>query len=97
VVELVELSTGASDVTLRLPESSGFTRVVAKGGAADIKLEVPYGVAARISSSRALSSLNIDERRFPWNGTVYISPDYETGKNRVDIEISIGVSSITIR
>ncbi|MCL6472755.1 MAG: DUF5668 domain-containing protein [Firmicutes bacterium] len=97
LVELVELSTGASDVTLHLPKASGFTRVVIKGGATDVKVEIPAGVAARISSTQALSSLNIDEERFPGSGTMHVSPDYETAKNRVDIEISTGVSSITVR
>jgi hypothetical protein len=95
-VELVELSTGASDITLKLPKASGFTRAIIKGGAADIKVEVPRGVAARIRSKGALSSLKVNAGRFPGADNVYSSPDYDTAQNKVDIEINTGVSSVTV-
>ncbi|MHB8840738.1 MAG: LiaI-LiaF-like domain-containing protein [Candidatus Aquicultor sp.] len=95
-VELVELNTGASDMTLKLPKASGFTRAIVKGGAADIKLEVPQGVAARIKSTGALSSLNVNTGRFPRTDSGYASPDYDTAQNKVDIEINTGVSSISV-
>lgn len=95
-VELVELNTGASDVTIRLPKESGYTKVVVKGGAADIKLEVAEGVAARIKSTGALSSLRIDEKRFPKIDSQFVSPDFESAQNKVYIEVNTGVSSVAV-
>ncbi len=95
-VETIDLKTGASDVTLRLPKSSGYTRVAVKGGAADVKLDVPKGVAARIRSTGALSSLRVDEKKFPMNGSWFASPNFDVAQNRVDIEINTGVSSVTV-
>jgi hypothetical protein len=96
LVELVELNTGASDVSIQFPRASGFTRAVIKGGAANIRLVIPSGVAAAIKSTGALGSLNVDEKRFPRTNGSFASPDFESAQNKVDIEISTGVSSVTI-
>jgi len=95
-VESIDLNTGASDVVMQLPKAAGFTKVMVKGGAASIKLSVPKGVAARIRSTGALSSLSVDESRFPSSKGWFMSPDFNSAKNRVDIEISTGVSNVTI-
>ena len=39
----------------------------------------------------------VENTRFPWNGKVYESPDFETAKNKLDIKISSGVGSINIK
>lgn len=95
-VDRVEINTGASDVTLRLPRASGLTQAIAKGGAASIRIEVPNGVAAKIVSKGGLSSLDIDQRRFPKTAGTYVSPDYETAAHKADIEIDTGVSGVSV-
>jgi hypothetical protein len=95
-IERVEVNTGESDVTVRLPREAGFTRAIAKGGAATIRLEVPEGVAARIVSRGCLSSLNIDEKRFPKTADGFLSTDYDVAPNKVDIEIDTGVSGVSV-
>lgn len=96
LIDWVEVNTGASDVTVKLPKASGYTRAIVKGGATNIKLEIPDGVGAKIRSTGALGSLAVDERRFPRLDSGFASPDYESASNRVDIEISTGVSSVTV-
>lgn len=96
LVELVELNTGASEVAVQFPKASGYTRAVVKGGATNIRLETPQGVAARIKSTGALGSLNVDEKRFPRSNGLFVSPDFESAQNKVDVEISAGVSSVTV-
>ncbi|MCL6472758.1 MAG: DUF5668 domain-containing protein [Firmicutes bacterium] len=95
-IETLDLNTGASDVVLKLPKASGYTRVLVKGGATDIKFDVPKGVAARIKSTGTLSSLKVDEKRFPMNGSLFVSPDFDSAQNKVDIIVSAGASSITV-
>ena len=75
-----------------LPAAAGFTRVDAEGGAAAIRFRVPDGVAARIRSSIALGSSDVDAVRFPRNaaGSGWESPDFETAANRVEIEVRGG-------
>lgn len=95
-VSSLRLKSGASSTTLRLPASAGFTTVSVETGAASVKLYVPQGVAARISGSSGLASINVDERRFPRQGGYNQSPDYDSAANKVDITISVGVGSVDV-
>ncbi len=92
----LRLKTGASSTVLRLPRAAGKTNVRINAGAAGVKLIVPEGVAARIHSSMALGSNDIDQRRFPLSGRDYLSPDYATAANQIDIQFEGGVGSLTV-
>lgn len=98
VTEL-RIRTGASETRVTLPEAAGFTRVDAEGGAAAIRFRVPDGVAARIRTSIALGSTDVDVARFPRmpSGNGWESLDYETAANRVEIEVRGGVGSVSVR
>jgi hypothetical protein len=91
-----ELHTGASSTTVRLPNAAGHTRVKVEAGAASVKLYVPEGVAARIRSDMGLGSSNIDQRRFPRSGDEYVSPDYDSAANKIDIKFDGGVGSLVV-
>lgn len=92
----LELETGASTSEITLPASAGYTRVRVEAGAARVDLRVPGGVAARIKTSGALTSVRIDETRFPGFDNRYQSPDYDSAANKVDIEIETGVGAVSI-
>jgi len=98
VAEL-RLRTGASDTSVTLPAAAGLTRVDAEGGAASIRFRVPDGVAARVRSSIALGSSDVDLARFPRNaaGNGWESPDFATAANRVEIEVRGGIGSVSVR
>ena len=96
VSELV-IETGASSTEVKLPASAGFTRVVVKSGAADVKLRVPQGVAASIRESSGLSGINVDTSRFVQNGHSYESADYASAVNKIEITYEGGVGSVDIR
>lgn len=92
----LELHTGASETTIRLPKEAGVTTVRAESGAASLTFEVPAGVAARIRVRMALGSTDVDQLRFPRVGDLYQSPDYETATNRVEIDAQGGVGSLRV-
>lgn len=96
-VRNLSVESGASEVNVTLPQASGFTTARVQTGAAGVYINVPAGVAARITSQSGLSDTNIDTIRFPRNGNYYQSPDYDTAANRVDLRIESGVSEITVR
>ncbi|MCL5074630.1 MAG: toast rack family protein [Chloroflexi bacterium] len=96
-VQKMRLNVGASSGEIRLPEQAGQTMANIKAGAADLTVEIPKGVAARIKSKEGLSSIDVDEGRFPRSGAYYISPGYDQAQNRLDLEIDSGVAHITIR
>jgi hypothetical protein len=91
------VETGASSTTILLPQNAGFTRVVVKSGAAEVKIKVPEGVSASIRESSGLSGINVDTSRFIQNGHSYQSADFATAVNKVEISYEGGVGSVDIR
>jgi hypothetical protein len=97
-VNNLELQTGASHTTVVLPENAGATSASIKGGAATIEVEVPRDVAAQIQYEGGLSTLDVDQSRFPSTGPrSYRSPDYDSAANKVDLTVQVGVATISIR
>jgi hypothetical protein len=90
------LHTGATSSRIKLPANAGRTRVLVEAGAASVRLAVPAGVAARISNRSGLSAVTINTTRFPRQGEVYQSSEYESAANQVDIEIRTGVGSVDV-
>jgi hypothetical protein len=90
-----ELHTGASDTTVRLP-AGGQTSVRVECGFAQVGLEVPHGVAARIHGKISLGSTEVDETRFRRTADGWSSVDYETARDRVEISVAGGFGSVRI-
>lgn len=93
----LKVSSGASSTKILLPESNSSSMVYINAGAASIEVEIPTGVAARIHTQGALSSVSVDTSRFPKSQNFYQSPDYEESSNRIDVKAEIGVGSLVIR
>ncbi len=92
----IVLETGASSTEMTLPANAGLTDVKISSGAASVILHVPEGVAARIKVESGLAGINIDSTRFPYNGTYYETPGFDTASNRVMIKAETGISSLEI-
>lgn len=90
------VDAGASVIEIVAPRL-GHTLGLISTGAAHIDIEIPEGVAASISVEGGLIGLDIDQSRFPKVGDKFVSPDYESAENRIDLRIDSGASSITIR
>lgn len=98
-MQVTELSlrTGASHSTIELPERAGHTIVRVEAGAASVSIVVPEGVAARIVGQTGAGHLSVDEARFPRDGALYQSPEYETADHTVEIYLTIGAGTAEIR
>lgn len=96
LVQKLSLETGASSTVITLPARAGMTDVEVRAGAASVVMRIPQGVAARIFMKSGLVSTKIDTNRFPYNGSVYETPGYETSQNKVEIVVEAGVGSIEI-
>jgi len=97
LVKEIKLETGASSTEILLPAHAQQTHVEIEAGAATVRLRVPAVVAARIKSETGFSSVTVDTDRFPRQGDVYVSPDYDLAANRIDIDIEGGMGSFDIR
>jgi hypothetical protein len=93
-----EIVGGASGVAVTLPRPSGAVSVRISGGASDVTIHRPAGVAARVSVGRGASKLAFDDQRFGAIGgeTRLQTPDYEGAADRYDIEVSGGASKVTV-
>jgi hypothetical protein len=93
----LRLRTGAAQSRVTLP-AAGFTRVSAEGGAAQMRFRVPAGVAARITSTMAIGTTDVDTSRFPrtTDGRAWASPDFDSNPNRAEIAVRGGVGQVTI-
>jgi len=92
----LRLQTGASSTKVYLPHKAGHTTMKVEAGVASVSIQVPDEVAAKIQSVSGLSSINVDQARFPKRNGGYISDDYQTSENTVEIRIETGVGSVKI-
>jgi hypothetical protein len=95
-VTSLTVKTGASNTRIVLPRAVARCDVRIEAGAAQVTVDIPSGVAARIKSQMGLGSSTVDERRFPRSGDTWTSPDYETAEHRAEISISGGVGSVRV-
>jgi hypothetical protein len=69
-----------------------------QAGAAALTVEIPPGVAARIrTGGGGLSSIAVDEARFPPAAGGYASPGYDQASDRVELTVQAGLASVEIR
>jgi hypothetical protein len=90
------VKTGASSTRIVLPREVEQCEVRIEAGAAQVTVEVPSGVAARIRAQMGLGSTSIDEARFPRSADGWASPDYDGAPHRAEIKVSGGVGSVRI-
>lgn len=96
MVTSLTVKTGASSTRIVLPRAVERCDVRIEAGAAQVTVEVPTGVAARIRSQMGLGSSTIDQARFPRTGGGWESSDYETATHRAEISIAGGVGSVRV-
>jgi DNA-binding MarR family transcriptional regulator len=94
----LEIKGGASETVLTLPHPPGTATLRVLGGASDLTIHRPEGVAARILVRDGSSKLAFDEQHFGAIGgeTQWQSPDYDGAADRYDIEVSGGANGLTI-
>jgi hypothetical protein len=90
-----EVNSGVGDVVVTLPKS-GTSDAHLSGGVGDMIVNVPEGTGLRVRVSQGVGSNNVPSS-YTHTGDVYTSPGYDTAANRVDMEVTGGVGSLTVR
>lgn len=96
VTEL-QLDIDVGNCLVKLPSSTGTTRACIKADIANVEVTIPQGVAARLKVDTDLSAFEIDERRFPRQGDYYVSPDFETARNRLELELDCDIGRVQVK
>ena len=96
VTELrLDLDAGNCKVTM--PSSAGTTHAYIKADVANVEVTIPDEVAAKIQVDADLSAFDLDNGRFPLQDDYYMSQDFVSAKNRVELEIDCDVGRVQVR
>jgi hypothetical protein len=89
---------GSALITMRLPEPDGTVTVVLAGGASQVSLSIPPGVAARLRLGGGASSATIGDLTYTGlaGGTMLTMPGWASAPGRYDIDAPAGVSAISV-
>lgn len=97
-LESFEIDGGASNVELTLPEPSGIVSIRIEGGANNLKVHRPGGVAARVRVEGGVSELALDDQRLGVvGGEVSLDGhDYANATNRYEVVVTGGASNLSV-
>lgn len=94
-VTYLELKTGASKNEIKFGSLNSIQAKI-EAGVSQIKLFIPGSIGIRIEADTALTSNNLNELDLIKEGNTYISRHYSTAETRLDLELKVGVSSLTV-
>jgi hypothetical protein len=94
----LKVAGGASRLEVVLPASSGIVTVVILGGASNVAIRRPEGVAARLRLDGGATNLRFDDRHIGAAGGELDleSRDYSGATDRYDIAITGGANNLSI-
>jgi len=98
----LQITELAMDVDLgnymvKVPSSAGSVHVYIDADLSNLEITIPDGVAIKLMADADLSILKVDESRFPRKGDYYVSPDFASAKNRVEIELDCDLSRVQVK
>ena len=96
VTEL-RLDVDAGNYIVTTPSSAGTCDIEIEANAANIEVTIPDGVAAKIQLDTNLCALDVNKSRFPQQGDYYMSQDFVSAENRVELEIDCDVGRVQVK
>ncbi|KPL07773.1 hypothetical protein AMJ86_02895 [bacterium SM23_57] len=91
----LEISQGVGEMTVTLA-SKGTYSVDVNQAIGKVVIEVPREAGVRIEFSRAISSLSMPSG-FEQRGDFYYSDNYDQADNKIDVDVSQAIGSISVR
>ncbi len=95
----LHMEVGASSSYVKLGSLEKHVKVSIDAGASSMTLSAPRNSGLRITMDGALVSLkgnNFSQAGLVRSGDVYTSPNYNSAKNKIDIDISAGAASFEL-
>lgn len=93
----LEMDIDVGNYVVKMPSSAGTTYAYIKADVANIEVTIPDGVAAKLKADVDLSAFEMSESRFPKKGDYYISQDFESAENRVELELDCDIGRVQVR
>lgn len=91
----LEVNTGVGQTMITLPGHGNFAAQI-DGGVGQVLVLIPDSIAARIRADAGIGSVQV-EGDYQHNGELYISPDYESADERIDLMVNGGIGAVTVR
>jgi len=91
----LKVSTGVGLATVYLPERGNFTAEI-RGGVGKVRIVVPQGLAIRIHVQRGLGGLDVSGGLDEITRNEYVTPGYDTAKDKVELRVESGIGEIEI-
>jgi hypothetical protein len=94
---MVTLEGGASKVDLALPRPSGTVPIRIRGGASEVSVRRPSGVAVRVIAPGGFRKLQVDGKSIEATDEKLIqAPDYAAAVDRYDLELADGADRFVL-
>jgi len=90
------LEANAAQCEITMP-ASGKTEAEITANVASITITIPSNVAARIEKKTSLSTLYVDQNRFPLRDGYYTSLAYNMSAHQLDLKVDCNVGMVRIR
>jgi len=91
----LRLDAGIGAVHVTLPRR-GTTRARVEGGVGDMHITIPEGAQARFRVDRGIGDLTVGGR-FQRRGDYYETSNFGSAESYIDLEVDLGIGSVTIR
>lgn len=98
-LQLTELAVDAdlADYTMKVPSSAGIVHAHINADLSNLEIIIPDGVAVKLVADADLSILKVDENRFPRKGDYYMSQDFASAENRIELELDCDLSRVQVK
>ncbi|MCL4510822.1 MAG: DUF5668 domain-containing protein [Bacteroidetes bacterium] len=96
IIRTAEIKAGASSLRIRLGDKSDTTHLSMDTGASSVVVYVPESAGCQINDRAELSSKTFDNFMKDSDG-IYHTPNFDSAKKKVFIDIKAGVSSIKVK
>ncbi len=93
----LDLNFGAGDMEIRLGGNGKHTNVKIKAGASNIEILIPETTGVKVTLDGALTKTNLGELGFLPFDKRYVSTNYETAEERIDLDLDIAVSNFQLK
>jgi len=92
----LDFNGGVGETIIRSPRS-GQTIARVDGGVGAITIEIPSTMPARIQVDKGLGQLNVAGRFERRGDDTYETPGFSRAESYLDLEVDLGVGSVTVR
>jgi hypothetical protein len=93
----LSLSINAGNCKVTAPSSAGTTHMNIDANAANVEVIIPAGAAARVQPETNLSDFGVDESRFHKEGDYYVTDDFGSNENQIELKIKCNVGRVHVK